>query len=139
MPHFSDQSRQRLNSCHEDLITLFNEVVQTFDCTILCGHRGEKEQNEHYEAGRSKVKYPHSKHNLNPSMAVDVAPYPIDWADTNTFYLFGGYVLGIAQQLHQVGAMQHRLRWGGDWDSDNDTSDQRFNDLLHFELIQRRP
>jgi hypothetical protein len=26
------------------------------------------------------------------------------------------------------------LRWGGDWDSDKDFSDQNFDDLVHWEL-----
>ena len=28
-----------------------------------------------------------------------------------------------------------RLRWGGDWDGDNELRDQTFNDLVHFEVI----
>ena len=26
------------------------------------------------------------------------------------------------------------IRWGGDWDSDNNLNDQNFMDLVHFEL-----
>ncbi len=26
------------------------------------------------------------------------------------------------------------IRWGGDWDRDGDTTDQTFNDLVHWEL-----
>ena len=69
-----------------------------------------------------------SHHNSDPSRAVDVAPYPIDWNDTERFGRFAGFVLGMAA------AMGIPLRWGGDWDRDNDTHDQKFNDLVHFEL-----
>jgi hypothetical protein len=63
------------------------------------------------------------------SRAVDVAPYPIDWNDTRRFDHFAGIVVGIA---HRSGV---KIRWGGNWDRDNDLNDQNFNDLVHFELI----
>ena len=31
--------------------------------------------------------------------------------------------------------MNIKIRWGGDWDSDNIMKDQTFNDLPHFEII----
>lgn len=78
--------------------------------------------------GRSKTKWPDSKHNSNPSMGIDVAPYPIDWNDIKRFYHFGGFVQSRAESLGI------KLRWGGDWDSDRDLNDQTFMDLVHFEL-----
>lgn len=69
-----------------------------------------------------------SKHLALPSRAVDVAPYPINWGDKKRFYHFAGYVQGLAAQLGIS------LRWGGDWDGDNDLNDQTFFDLVHFEL-----
>jgi hypothetical protein len=30
--------------------------------------------------------------------------------------------------------MNIKIRWGGDWDSDNIMKDQTFNDLPHFQL-----
>ena len=61
-------------------------------------------------------------------MAVDVAPYPIDWEDRDRFHYFGGYVLGIAKSLGL------NIRWGGDWDQDTQTKDNKFDDLVHFEI-----
>ena len=29
-----------------------------------------------------------------------------------------------------------KIRWGGDWDRDNDLADQSFNDLVHFEDLK---
>ena len=107
---------------------MFNEVVKDFDCTIVCGHRGEKDQNEAYTRGNSQVKYPKGRHNANPSRAVDVAPYPIDWTDRDRFHYFAGYVMGIASQ------MGIDIIWGGDWDGDTDLKDNAFDDLVHFEL-----
>ena len=128
MPKFGRTSRKRLDSCHEDIREVFNEVVKHYDCSIVCGYRGEKEQNQAYDKGNSKVKYPKGRHNKFPSNAVDVAPYPIDWADRDGFILFAGFVLGVASQKGI------NLRWGGDWDGDFDLSDNQFDDLVHFEL-----
>lgn len=128
MPEFSQRSLDKLETCHEDLQRLFKEVVKHFDCTILQGTRGEEEQNEYFAKGLSKVKFPNSEHNSLPSKAVDVAPYPIDWNDKERFYYFAGVVKGIAL------SMGINIRWGGDWDSDNDLKDQTFNDLPHYEI-----
>ena len=128
MPKFGSTSKKRLSTCEKDLQLLFKEVVRGFDCTIVCGYRGEKDQNEAYERGNSKVKYPHGRHNANPSRAVDVAPYPIDWSDRDRFNYFAGYVKGIASQ------MGIDVIWGGDWDNDTDLKDNSFDDLVHFEL-----
>ena len=128
MPRFSTKSKSKLHSCDERLINLFNKVVKHFDCMVLEGHRGEEKQNAAYDKGNSKVRYPNGKHNQSPSVAVDVAPYPIDWADRDRFHYFGGYVLGVAKQ------MGLNIRWGGDWNQDTQTKDNKFDDLVHFEL-----
>lgn len=129
MAKFGYESENYLIQAHPLLKKLFDEVVKEFDCAIICGYRDEKEQNIAFEKGYSKLKYPNSKHNKIPSLAVDVVPYPVDWSDYNRMYCFGGYVKGIAIM------MGINIRWGGDWDSDFDFDDQNFNDLVHFELI----
>ncbi len=128
MPKFGKRSRSRLSTCDSRLQNLFNEIIKYFDCSILEGHRGEKEQNEAYAKGNSKLRYPDGKHNKSPSIAVDVAPYPIDWSDRDRFHYFGGYVLGVAKQ------MGLNIRWGGDWNQDTQTKDNKFDDLVHFEI-----
>lgn len=128
MPRFSTTSSTRLESCDPRLRSLLEAVVAHYDCTILEGHRDQETQDRYFKKGRSRVRWPDGMHNSRPSMAVDVAPYPVDWDDKQRFYLFSGYVLGTARQ------MGIRLRWGGDWDGDWDIADQTFNDLVHFEL-----
>lgn len=65
---------------------------QVMDFAIICGHRGEAEQNAAFAAGRSKVKYPHSKHNANPARAYDRVPYPVplnaaeEWDDKSPLW-----------------------------------------------------
>ena len=128
MAKFGRKSRERLATCDKQLQKLFNEVVKYFDCSVLVGFRGENEQNTAYESGYSKVKWPHGKHNSNPSFAADVAPYPINWKDRERFIYFGGFVKGCAYKLDIP------LRWGGDWDNDTSLADNKFDDLVHFEI-----
>lgn len=135
MPKFSQESFSKLSTCHIELQTLFYEVIRHFDCQVLEGFRNEEEQEKAFDAGNTKLHWPNGRHNRNPSMAVDVAPYPVDWKNTKRFYWFAGYVMGIAQRLKDEGKMTYSVRFGGDWDSDKDINDQTFNDLVHFELV----
>ena len=128
MPRFGKRSIGRLQTCDQKLQELFYEVVKHFDCSIIEGHRGEERQNKAYADGKSKVKYPNGKHNKFPSVAVDVAPYPIDWSDRDRFHYFGGFVLGVAKEMGM------NIRWGGDWNQDTETKDNKFDDLVHFEI-----
>ena len=121
MPAFSQRSRDNLDSAAKPLQDLFNEVIKHWDCTVICGHRGEEEQNEYYRTGRSKAQYPDSKHNSLPSLAVDVMPYPIDWEDLDRLREFAGFVKGTAKQL------DISVKWGGDFKS--------FFDGPHWEVI----
>jgi peptidoglycan L-alanyl-D-glutamate endopeptidase CwlK len=126
----------KLFTCHPELQTLFNQVIKTVDCTILQGFRGEDDQNQAFDEGRSKLPWPNSNHNHHPSLAVDVTPYPIDFENTNLALWFGGYVLGMAQSLKDQGTMTYGIRWGGDWDNDDKLNKPReLNDLVHFELV----
>ena len=134
MNKYSKKSNELLNQCNQDIIVIFNEVIKYFDNSIICGHRGEQEQNSAYNNKFSKLQYPRSKHNKTPSMAVDSVPYPINWKDTNRMRYYAGFVVGIANMLKEQNRVTHTIRWGGDWDKDTETNDQRFNDLPHFEL-----
>ena len=126
MPAFSARSNNVLNTVHPDLQRVFRRVVQRFDCTVLPdgGRRTPDRQQELVDSGASQTL--NSKHLTGN--AVDVAPWPLDWDDTDRFRAFGGYVIGIAQQAGV------ELRWGGDWDGDWCFTDQTFHDLPHFEL-----
>ena len=131
MPRFGSKSRKNLETCDERLQKVFNEVVKTYDCSVVCGHRGKADQNRAFEEGRSKVKYPKGRHNSNPSTAVDVYPYPINMKSLDRMVHFGGFVLGIAK------SMGIDLIWGRDWHSDwflNDRNKTTFKDFPHFEI-----
>lgn len=136
MPMFSKESFSKLSTCHPDLQTIFYDVIKSFDCKVLEGFRTKEDQEKAFAAGNTKIHWPQGKHNSQPSMAVDVSPYPVDWKNLPRFYWFAGYVMGIAQRLKDEGKITHSLRFGGDWDRDKDINDETFKDLVHFELAQ---
>lgn len=138
MPSYSRSSKEKLATCHPYLQLIFNQIIKEFDNTIICGHRGKIAQTLVFFQRKSKVKWPLSQHNylLNKkpySLAVDAAPYDeglrgIDWGDTKRICYFAGRVM---QKASDLGIS---LKWGGDWDQDTETKDNKFNDLVHFEL-----
>ncbi len=106
----SKASIDKLVTCHDDLQLLVLDVAQRIDAgelfvagirdiTVLCGHRGKAEQEDCFKRGTSKLTWPHSRHNKTPSLAVDIAPYPIDWKDTGSFAVLRGFVLARAAAL----------------------------------------
>jgi len=139
MPSYSSKSLAQLATCDHRLKMVFTEVIKYIDCSVVCGHRNKADQDRAAANGVSKTPWPTSKHNSVPSLAIDVVPYPVKWGTEGTadqrrkdlarFYFFAGYVKSIADN------MNIKIRWGGDWDSDMDFTDQNFDDLPHFELI----
>lgn len=75
----SKKSQERLETCDDRLITIVSDVLKVMDITILCGHRGKEEQEKAFKEGKSRAHFGQSKHNSYPSLAVDIAPYPINW------------------------------------------------------------
>ena len=128
MPYFGRLSIQRLSTCDERLQAICNEAIKVYDFSVLCGHRDEIEQKKLFREGKSKLEYPHSKHNKIKSLAVDVAPWPIDWDDRQAFYTLAGVMFTIA---HSKGI---KLRWGGTWGGLQDKNTSSFFDLPHFEI-----
>ena len=124
MPKFGKRSKERLRGIDARLVSVLNELVKIMDVTIIEGLRSEQRQEKLLKAGSTKTKF--SKH--IEGKAVDLAPYPIDWEDRDRFHYMGGMIRGIAKQLNV------NVRWGGDWDSDGETKDNRFDDLVHVEI-----
>lgn len=104
------------------------------DFTVVCGHRSHEAQAVAFRDGKSRLPPGSSKHNSIPSDAVDLAPWfpgdGIRWNDVEAFCLMAGIIKGVAA------AQGVRIRWGGDWDGDNDRADQTFDDLGHFEIVR---
>jgi hypothetical protein len=128
---FSRQSRVHLDTCHKDLQAIAEKAIEIMDFKITCGHRGESMQNLLFGLGKSTKQWPHGRHNSMPSEAVDLVPYPVDYEDEDRFLVLAGVIKAVAHFLG-IG-----IRWGGDWDMDGLTTDERFRDLGHFELLKR--
>ena len=127
MPNrFSKTSAERLATCDPRLQEVMTAALELMDITIIEGHRTVEAQRAHVAAGRSKTMT--SKHLTSPSLAVDVAPYPVDWNDRERFHYLAGMVRGLAA------ANGITIRWGGDWDLDGEVLDNAFDDLPHFEI-----
>ncbi len=121
MPAFGERSKRVLATCHPDIKEVLNEAIKHFDFSVIWGHRSEEDQNRVYNEGNSQLQWPNSRHNSNPSEAVDVVPYPGGFRnDDATFYLLATHILRAAN----VRGVD--LRWGGHW--------RNFKDLAHFEL-----
>lgn len=145
MAKFGKTSKERLSTCNSDLVKICNEVIRHIDYSIVEGARTDEAQHQYFKDGKSKLdgvtqKSKHQVTKAKPlSGAVDVAPYPIDFKNESKakarFYLLAGYFFQASETLYEAGEITHKLRWGGDWDSDKDFKDQSFDDLPHFELI----
>lgn len=135
---FSHHSLKQLRTLHPELQRLCKELIKHTDFAIVEGHRSQARQNELYNSGLSKVKYPYSKHNTLPSLAMDLAPFPIYWGSAEkavrdkyqyTQAVFAGKLLTLSA------TMGISIRWGGDWDGDSEVTDEKWLDFPHFELV----
>lgn len=101
MNELDQESLKNLGTCESELQRLFLEVCKFEECKVLCGFRDEEAQNGLFTTGMSEKRFPKSKHNVFPSLAVDVIPYNSQAPTPSRERLnyFGGYVKGVADQL----------------------------------------
>lgn len=137
MNNWSEKSINNLNTLDPDLRILCNTMLQIHDCSILWGYRDAETQNEMYDKGWSKLRFPESNHNKYFSEAVDLAPY-LDgkdpYGDVGYTKYFAGLVLGTASMLYQMNEMKRKIRWGGSWSVERKHKFASFFDVYHFEL-----
>lgn len=135
MRRWSDKSRLIYDQLHPNLQVLVRRLRdEVADISLVYphgGHRDAETQNELNRAGKSKVRWPYSKHNRYPSHAVDIAPYPYPHYEPKLWGALG-YLAGRAYDI--AAEEGFKIRWGGDWDEDGDLTDQSFDDLFHIEL-----
>lgn len=126
-------SKAQYDTCDPDLQWLLDTILQEVaDISIIEGHRNEARQNSLYPRF-TKLKFPHGKHNRFPSLAVDIQPYPKPEREEKLWAALG-YIAGRAVEIGKRRGLT--VRWGGDWDSDGDLTDQTFDDLFHIEIIK---
>ncbi len=132
MPKFSQSSLDKLETVHQDLQVVFNEVIKHRDITITDGLRTTKQQQALYAQGRTEegnivtnADGVNSKSNHQSGNAVDVVSYPSMWSDEDELRSLGNFVLGVAAVLKRYDAIENDIEWGGNWS---------FTDLPHFQI-----
>jgi len=132
---FSKRSLKLLSYLDQDVANVLKEAIKVIDFSVIETWRSKADQNKYYDQGRSKLRWPQSKHNTKSDRpqkvkAVDIIPYPEGWdAPKEKFYFMMGIIKGIAE------SKGIKLRFGLDWDSDNEFNDQSFNDFPHIEKL----
>lgn len=126
MPTFGQRSLENLSEAHPDLQRAMHEAIKEYDFTVICGHRGKADQEKAYKEGNSNAKWLQSPHNYKPALAVDIAPYPIDWKNIKRFDELGNIVMACAERLGV------KLRWGKHFKSKR--TGKSLADYPHFEL-----
>ena len=120
---WGNTSKDRLATCDKRLQDLANMMLERspFDLTVTCGYRTEQEQNEAYKNGKSRAKFGQSKHNVFPSKAVDICPYPINWDGKDP-----RWQEMALNAMWCSGKLGVEITWGGSFKS--------IKDLPHFEM-----
>ena len=139
--NFSTISQTRLNTCHGDIRLILSEAlkVSRVDFGIAEGHRSTDRQQQLYKEGKSQkdgIKRL-SRHNENPSMAVDIYGWVNGKScyDQRTLCYLAGTIMAVAGMLLNQGRITNELTWGGNWNNDGEIiTDQKFQDLVHFEI-----
>lgn len=137
MSSFGPSSLVQIATLHSDLAKILVIGIQRMDFTVVEGYRGKVAQNQAYAKGYSKLKYPSGNHNQWPSLAVDCAPYPVDWSDQSRALERFVFMQGIFWSVSlEIGIP---IRQGIDWNRNQDMRDEHgLHDYPHLELWQPR-
>jgi len=146
MYNFGKKSRERLDTCHPDIIKIMEEVIKFYDFSVIEGIRSAERQQKLFKEGKSQLDginkmSRHQDHGDGLSHAIDIMPYykgfnPFQSENgPKVFYYMAGLVMATAERLLKEGIIEHKVIWGGNWDSDMDFfGDSSFFDLPHLEL-----
>ena len=122
--NFGAKSQSALSNVHPVLERVARRALAfgVLDFSVLSGYRTEEEQLALVAKGASlTVK---SAHRQEPALAIDIAPWPVDWHDFRAFQQLAG-LMKAAFALDEQSD-----KWvfitGADWDN--------FRDLGHFEI-----
>lgn len=135
---YGKSSQAKLATIDERLGIVFRWALSLglIDITIIEGVRSKAKQNRYYDIRSSKVRWPFSKHNVKVEgekcKAIDAGPYINDHISYDIKHCI--YLAGIIVTLGSL--LGIKIRWGGNWDMDTEVmTDQDFQDLLHYELV----
>jgi peptidoglycan L-alanyl-D-glutamate endopeptidase CwlK len=134
---FGKGSQEKLMQLRRELRRICYAILdkEIVDFGLVYSYRDEQEQNKAYKSGASQLEFPNSKHNTLPSDAVDIQTYIAGKGystDTRHAIFLAGLFMSTAIEL----GYKDKVRWGGNWDMDGEImTDQKFQDLMHFEWI----
>ena len=125
---FGKRSLDNLRGVHPDLVKVVYRALELspIDFTITEGLRTVARQKELVAKGLSKTM--NSRHITGH--AVDFVPLPVDWNNVEPFITVAKCFLQVGKELGIA------LRWGGDWNMNDDWKDEKFRDLPHVELLR---
>lgn len=133
MSGFDKGSAERLSRAHPLLQKIMHEAIKKAPFMILDSQRGRAAQELAFRQGRTKAHFGNSAHNWSPSVALDVAPLPVNWKNTTPFVILGQKII-----LPIAAAMRIPIRWGADWNMNSNLRDESFVDMPHYELFPWR-
>ena len=125
----STRSEMRMVGVHDDLKKVVRRAIQLtpVDFTVIEGKRTKQRQAELFKQGATKTM--NSRHLTGH--AVDLAPLidgKIPWDNKMPFTYVAKAMFRAAKELNVT------IRWGGDWNENGRSDDERFYDGPHFEL-----
>ena len=149
MYNFSRSSAENLDKADSKLQIVLIKAIKYVDFSIVYTFRTPQEQFELYKKGREErdghyiIVKPNdvvtqldgitkkSKHNMYPSQAFDFMPYPLSNNSKIQIEQYC-YIAGIMKAI----ALENniKIRWGRDWNNDNNFDNEKFLDYAHFEL-----
>lgn len=146
---FSKTSAERLATCDPYIQKVLNKAIEIseVDFGIAQGERTVAQQQQYFDEGKSRVNPQNYSAEELPlkgfhitneiytkSGAVDIYAYYNGAAQWDSKHLT--YLAGIIMAVD--GMMENKMKWGGNWDMDGVIiDDQSFDDLPHFQMIER--
>lgn len=126
---FSKRSKDNLNGVHADLVRVAERAIQIspVDFMVIEGMRTKERQRLLVRNGASQTM--NSRHLTGH--AIDCAPLlkgAIPWNDKRQFKRLANAMFQAAEELNV------KIRWGGDWNENGLSDDEKFYDGAHFEL-----
>lgn len=123
------RSLDRLLGVHPDLVRVVKRAIELtdHDFSVIEGVRTVETQRAYVAKGASKTM--NSRHLTGH--AVDLYPVgrPTPW---DKCPVVAAAMLAAAVELDVA------IRWGGDWNMDGDSRDEKFYDGPHFELLRSK-
>lgn len=125
---FGKRSETNLQGVHPDLVKVVRRalVMSEIDFSVIEGLRTKERQAQLFKQGATKTL--NSRHLTGH--AVDIVPYPLDWNNLAAFGKLAKAMFAAAKEL------KIPIRWGGDWNRNGRSDDEKFYDGPHFELLK---